>query len=109
MSKPGDNENERAANGASGDNLGDEEKTPSVPRREPSAEATALRNLGLALNSIAQHCGESASIVDELETDERRHSLVGLAVKLGQLGDIAHDARRLVRGLAGLTDQPKGP
>jgi hypothetical protein len=104
MNKSGENDDEREANGVAGGFAGDEETTPAIPRREPSAEATALRNLGLALNSIAQHCGESASIVDELETDERRHSLVGLAIKLGQLGDIAHDARRLVRGLAGLTD-----
>jgi hypothetical protein len=76
---------------------GDEEKTPrQPPRREASPEATALRNLALALNSVAGHCGETASVVDELEGIERRHALVGLAAQLAELGELAHSARRIV-------------
>jgi hypothetical protein len=91
--------NNDKTNGSSG-GLGDEETTPALPRREPSPEATALRNLGLALNAVERDCGASASIVDELEGDERHHALVSLAFKLGQLGDLAFEARRIVRDLA---------
>ena|SRR6185437_12728976 len=101
MSNPKNGDSDDAAkNGAANGYGGDEELTPALARREPSPEATALRNLCLALNAVERDCGASASIVDELEGDERRHALTSLEVKLGQLGELAFEARRIVRDLA---------
>jgi hypothetical protein len=75
---------------------GDEEVTPVNPRRAASPEATALRNIGLTLNTLAQHFREAALLVDERESDDRRHALVGLEEQVGELAEIAHDARRVI-------------
>lgn len=62
----------------------------------------ALSNLALNLNEVVRDLGESARLVDSVEENERRYRLFDLATKLGQLGDIAHDTRRVLAALAQL-------
>jgi len=73
--------------------------TPPRGRRIPSAEAISLANLALALDAIGLDCAETAKRLDELEGDARRSLLSQLAQKLGEIGDLAHEARRAVKGL----------
>lgn len=77
---------------------GDEETDPGT-RREPSERASVLGDLALALNGVALHCAEAARLVDSLEGAARAAYLDDLARRLGQLGDLAHEARRAMKDM----------
>lgn len=86
--------------GGSDERFADDE--PTEPGRG-SLLANALRNLRLSLHEIDRDLESSTEAFENLEEHERVHALRGIAARLGELGDVAHDARRAVRALA---DEP---
>jgi len=80
------------------DELGSEE--PTKPGGPADDLGSALRNLALALNEVVRDIGESTRLIDQLEAPERNFRIRDLAEKMGELGDIAHDARRTLRDIA---------
>lgn len=80
----------------------DDDKTPGPEANGgfKSAEAIMVANVAIALHTIAGRCGEAARNLDRLTGAERTGYLAALADSLGDLGDVAHDARRAVRAIA---------
>lgn len=73
-----------------------DDETPPGPVRIPSNRSTVLADLALSLNAVAQHCAEAARLVDSMGSAERGAYLHDLAERLGQLGDLSHEARRVM-------------
>lgn len=78
----------------------DDDETPVelVPRA--SAERRSITNLGLAIRAIGDAVFEAAGGWDRATPDQRRSLAVDLSIRLGDGGDILHEARRLIRSFA---------
>lgn len=78
----------------------DDDETPVelVPRA--SAERRSITNLGLAIRAIGDAVFEAAGDWDRATPDRRRSIAVDLAIKLGQGGDLLHEARRVIMSFA---------
>ncbi len=74
-------------------NLGEEEHThPGHVAAPFAAVAAGLGRAASAVRSLAEIC-------DGLQGDERRRCLWALAMRLGDLGDLSHDTRRVTLAL----------
>src|SRR4051812_13751020 len=96
MSKPGDDDDERATDGASDGFGGDEELTPEErpPRRPASDGALRLARAATLLNSIATEFASSGGRLDRLAPNERPLFL----------RRVCDAGRKTVRALAALID-----
>lgn len=60
----------------------------------------ALRDVAFSLNEVVRDCAESAHVIPRLQGDARVVAVLGLAKKMGELGDIAHETRQSLESLA---------
>jgi hypothetical protein len=78
----------------------DEADTPRpAERRRLSYEATAIANLGLALESICVRVGEAARHCDGLDGDKRRRLFLDLAREIRGHGDNCHGVGRIIEDI----------
>ena len=93
------------SNGAYG---GEEETTPHIPRRELSGDARAILNAALRLADLASAFRQAASLIDELDGNDRRHQFAGLARKFAGFEEVAGDYVDYFLHRAGLPRRVKG-
>lgn len=75
-----------------------DEHTPPGGRRLPVSEASVcLADLALAFGAIANNLAEASRKFDEVDGIDRTAQLSELERELGELGDCAHEARRVIR------------
>lgn len=89
--------------------MDDQITPPRAERRAhaPSEGSRALANFAVALQALASNCAEHARNLDGIAGPERKARLYELSNRLGEIGDLSHEARRTLTALAGeLEDEP---
>lgn len=74
----------------------DEPQPDKTPKERPSADAYGLANLAGCLSQTAAHLLEVSRRLDAATGDERRDIAAQLEPELGEIGDLGHEARRVV-------------